>query len=63
MQRLHRKDLVGEVTNREPWEVLSLPAIAISEESYRYDGLLGQRGIFARTEGDALHPERDSAET
>ena len=28
MQRLHQEDLVGEVTDREHWVVLSLPAIA-----------------------------------
>src|ERR1035437_2445895 len=32
MQRLHQEDLVGEVMERERWEVLSLPAIAIEDE-------------------------------
>jgi predicted phage terminase large subunit-like protein len=62
MQRLHQEDLVGEVTDREPWEVLSLPAIAIDDEEYRYANLFGEKS-FARNAGEALHPERDSVET
>jgi predicted phage terminase large subunit-like protein len=62
MQRLHQEDLVGEVTDREPWEVLSLPAIALDDEFYPYESLLGDRS-FARKAGEALHPERDSVDT
>jgi len=62
MQRLHQDDLVGDVTDREPWEILSLPAIAIDDENYPYLGLFGQRS-FTRKAGEALHPERDSVET
>jgi predicted phage terminase large subunit-like protein len=62
MQRLHQEDLVGEVTEREPWEVLSLPAIATEDECYPYGCLFG-RHSFIRKTGDALHPERDSVET
>ncbi len=62
MQRLHQEDLVGEVMEREPWDVLSLPAIAIDDECYQYDGLFG-KDTFARKAGEALHPERDSFET
>lgn len=62
MQRLHQDDLVGEVTDREPWEVLSLPAIAIDDEDYPYSDPFGQRA-FTRKAGEALHPERDSVET
>ena len=32
MQRLHEDDLVGHVLAQEPWEVLSFPAIAETEE-------------------------------
>ena len=32
MQRLHQEDLVGEVMEREHWDVLSLPAIAQHDE-------------------------------
>jgi predicted phage terminase large subunit-like protein len=62
MQRLHQEDLVGEVMEREPWDVLSLPAIAIDDECYQYDGLFG-KNTFTRRAGEALHPERDSVET
>lgn len=62
MQRLHQEDLVGEVMERERWEVLSLPAIAIEDEWIPFEGPLGH-GVFDRTSGQALHPERDSVET
>jgi predicted phage terminase large subunit-like protein len=62
MQRLHEEDLVGEVTERERWEVLSLPAIAIEDERISFEGPLGH-GVFIRATGNALHPERDSVET
>lgn len=62
MQRLHQEDLVGEVMDREPWEVLSLPAIAIEDESYLIESPLGDH-LYRRKAGAALHPERDSVET
>ena len=64
MQRLHQADLVGEVLDCEPggWEVLSLPAIAVQDESYPYTDVLGEH-IFSRNAGTVLHPERDSLET
>lgn len=62
MQRLHQEDLVGKVTDREHWEVLSLPAIAERDEDYIIEGLLGNRR-YLRKVGEALHPERDSVET
>src|SRR6185437_1976858 len=62
MQRLHEEDLVGEVMGREPWEVLSLPAIATDDESYPYQTPFGPQ-CFTRKQGEALHPERDSVET
>jgi predicted phage terminase large subunit-like protein len=62
MQRLHQDDLAGAVLDREPWEVLALPAIAIDDESYPYEDLFGER-VFRRARGEALHPERDSVET
>jgi len=62
MQRLHQQDLVGEVMDREHWEVLSLPAIAEQDERYLIESPLGNHRYF-RKEGEALHPERDSVET
>ena len=62
MQRLHQGDIVGEVMEWKEWEVLSLPAIAVADELYEYDGPFG-RQLFARSAGAALHPERDSVDT
>jgi len=62
MQRLHQEDLVGEAMEREPWEVLSLAAIAQQDENYRIESQLGNR-TYVRKAGEALHPERDSVET
>lgn len=62
MQRLHQEDLVGEVLDREPWEVLSLPAIATTTENYPIESLFGN-SAYQREIETALHPERDSAET
>jgi predicted phage terminase large subunit-like protein len=62
MQRLHQDDLVGDVMEREHWDVLSLPAIAEQDESYRIESPLGNHA-YARKRGEALHPERDSVET
>ncbi len=59
MQRLHQDDLVGHVLEQENWEVLSLPAIAETNERHLIDGPLGRR-YFVRKLGDILHPERES---
>ncbi len=61
MQRLHQDDLVGEVTDHESWEVLSLPAIALDDEHHPYSDFFGEQS-FVRKAGEALHPERDSVE-
>jgi predicted phage terminase large subunit-like protein len=62
MQRLHQDDLVGEVAEREHWEVLSLPAIAQQDERYPIESPFGN-SFFIRKTGEALHPERDSLAT
>ena len=62
MQRLHQEDLVGEVMEKEPWKVMSLPAIAQQNENYLIESPFGS-SIYARKAGEALHPERDSVET
>jgi predicted phage terminase large subunit-like protein len=62
MQRLHQNDLVGEVLDREQWDVLSLPAIAVENESHTIDNVLGV-WTYSRRIGEVLHPERDSFET
>lgn len=62
MQRLHLDDLVGHVRERgEPWEPLSLPAIAEQEERHIYDSF-GQPVVHVRAPGEALHPEREPLE-
>jgi predicted phage terminase large subunit-like protein len=61
MQRLHQGDLVGEVMDRERWDMLSLPAIAEQDENYPIEGPLGNH-LYVRKAGEALHPERDSIE-
>jgi predicted phage terminase large subunit-like protein len=61
MQRLHLDDLVGHVLEQEPWEVLSLPAIAEQDESYRIETPAGIR-THRRLTGEALHPEREPLE-
>jgi predicted phage terminase large subunit-like protein len=62
MQRLHEDDLVGHVRQQEPWEVVSLPAIAESDEVHRYETPYGAEEHHRR-KGEALHPERESLET
>jgi hypothetical protein len=59
MQRLHQDDLVGHVLEQEPWDVLSLPAIAQEEETYWFNDICGRR-IITRKAGTALHPARES---
>ena len=59
MQRLHQDDLVGHVLEQEDWEVLTLPAIAVTDERHLIEGPLGKR-YFVRKPGDILHPERES---
>ena len=61
MQRLHEDDLVGHVLGLEPWEVLSFPAIAETDEEHRIETIWGPR-CFRRRQGEALHPEREPLE-
>jgi predicted phage terminase large subunit-like protein len=62
MQRLHQDDLVGHVLEQESWDVLSLPAIAETNERHLIQGPLGRR-YFIREPGDILHPQRESRES
>jgi predicted phage terminase large subunit-like protein len=61
MQRLHEDDLVGHVLGLEPWEVLSFPAIAETDEEHRIETIWGPR-CFRRRQGEALHPDREPLE-
>lgn len=58
MQRLHADDLVAYVTQRDPWEVVALPAIAVRNEVYDFVTPYGPRHI-ERRQGEALHPVRE----
>jgi predicted phage terminase large subunit-like protein len=62
MQRLHQNDLVGHVTERGYWHVLSFPAIAERDETHVIVDNYGTR-YFHRKAGEALHPARESVAT
>jgi predicted phage terminase large subunit-like protein len=62
MQRLHEDDLVGHVLGQEPWEVLSFPAIAETDEVHEIETIFGPRS-FTRRQGEPLHPKREPLET
>jgi len=62
MQRLHQEDLVGHVLEYGDWEVLSLPAIAPTEEFHVIESPFGKH-VFRRHAGEALHPDRESLAT
>lgn len=62
MQRLHEDDLVGYVTSRDDWDILSFPAIAEADSTHVINGVLGRRTVSWR-EGGALHPDREDLET
>jgi predicted phage terminase large subunit-like protein len=55
MQRLHQNDLAGLLIESGGWDQLSLPAIAIHDETIPLPG--GK--VHHRREGEALHPERE----
>jgi predicted phage terminase large subunit-like protein len=57
MQRLHQDDLVGHVLDKEDWEVLSIPAIAPEDCTYR----IGSKpnAVYRRQAGEVLHPQRE----
>ena len=54
MQRLHADDLVAHVQEQEPWEFLSLPALAEQDETYTISTPYGRNRIY-RKEGEILH--------
>jgi hypothetical protein len=62
MQRLHEDDIVGHVLAQEPWDVLSFPAIAESDEVHRIETIWGPR-CFTRRKGEALHLDREPLAT
>lgn len=60
MQRLHEDDLVGHVLERDDWEVLSIPAIAVEPASIRIGP--NPSDLHHRREGDVLDPRRGPQE-
>jgi predicted phage terminase large subunit-like protein len=61
MQRLHIEDPVAHVQQQEPWDVVSLPAIAEQDEICGFRTSYGYRRIVRR-QGDILHPDLLSRE-
>lgn len=60
MQRVHLNDLTGYVLeNSDDWTVLSLPAIAETDERIQ----IGNDKFHIRKVGEALHPEYESLRT
>ena len=57
MQRLHENDLVGHVLDRDDWEVVSFPAIAVDDSAHRLGDAPGD--VHHRRTGDLLMPERE----
>jgi len=57
MQRLHEDDLVGHVLDRDEWDVVSLPAIAVEEGAYRLSD--APRDIHHCAPGELLHEARE----
>lgn len=62
MQRLHLDDLVGHVLEKGDWEIVNLPAVAQTEETWRYS-VFGMPQEYVRKEGEALHPAREPLES
>lgn len=59
MQRVHVDDLVAHVLDKEDWEVLKLPAIALENERF----LLSDGRWVGRSAGEALHPVHEPLHT
>jgi predicted phage terminase large subunit-like protein len=59
MQRVHLNDLSGYLMESGDWEVLSLPAIAETDEIVA----IGENEFHQRRAGEALHPELESLES
>ena len=57
-QRLHQDDPCGHMLQGDHWEVLSLPAIAVTDATYE----LGTKGTYFRFAGELLHDAREPME-
>ena len=61
MQRLHEDDMAGYVMRLEPWDIVRFAAIAPEDETYFIRSAFGT-WTHQRSEGEALHPEREPLE-
>lgn len=60
MQRVHLHDLTGFLVENSPdWKILSLPAIAETDEKIE----IGDGQYYARCAGEALHPRYETVST
>lgn len=57
MHRLHEDDLIGHVTEKGGWDLVSLPAIATEPGRFQ----VGADSYHDRQTGDVLHPAFESA--
>ncbi|MCL1973135.1 MAG: phage terminase large subunit [Endomicrobia bacterium] len=61
MQRTHEVDFTGHLLEIDPaFELIKMPAIAEEDETWETLNLLGNKKIFTRKVGEALHPARES---
>jgi predicted phage terminase large subunit-like protein len=58
MQRVHQQDLVGYLQEQGGFDVLNLPAIALTNGCYA----TGPHTDYWRSPGEILHPEHESAD-
>jgi len=58
MQRVHLNDLTGYLLEKAGWTLLSLPAIAETDEEIA----IGEGKVHKRCAGEALHPKREPLE-
>ena len=60
MHRLHEDDLTGHVLAQEDWELVSLPALAETDECHLIEHFCGPERVV-RARGAALHEAREGA--
>ncbi len=60
MQRVHVDDLVAHVQEKEDWELIELPAIAVCDERFELLKPLGNVRYLGRKAGEVLHPAQES---
>jgi hypothetical protein len=58
MHRLHEDDLVSHVVRQEDWELVSLPAVAETDETQTVDTIWGPKRL-TRRQGEALQSARE----